>query len=162
MAETVHLFLKINGTDIKGESTQTSLGRQDSIECVFFDHTVSTTRDAAAGMSMGKRQYSPILIRKRIDKSTPLLIKALVENQVIEAAFRFYRPNPMGDGTTEQFYTIEILKGRILSVRNYVPDVLTPSTVMLPPLEEVCFVFHTINWTITDGGVTQQDTWNVR
>src|SRR5688572_25005194 len=30
MAETVHLYLKANGTDIKGESSQTSLGRQDS------------------------------------------------------------------------------------------------------------------------------------
>ena len=37
MAETVHLFLKANGTDIKGESTQTSLGRADSIECVYYE-----------------------------------------------------------------------------------------------------------------------------
>ena len=40
MAESVHLYLKANGTDIKGESTQTSLGRQDSIECIAFSHEV--------------------------------------------------------------------------------------------------------------------------
>ncbi len=37
MAQTVHLFLKANGKDIKGESTQPSMGRADSIECVSFE-----------------------------------------------------------------------------------------------------------------------------
>ena len=37
MAETVHLYLKANGADVKGESTQHSLGRENSIECVPVD-----------------------------------------------------------------------------------------------------------------------------
>ena len=44
MAETVHLYLKANGTAIKGESTQVSLGREDSIECVYFESSVRTAR----------------------------------------------------------------------------------------------------------------------
>lgn len=160
MAETVHLFLKANGVDIKGESTQTSLGRQDSIECVYFDHTVTATRDAAAGMSAGRRNYSPIIIRKRIDKSSPLLFKALTASEVIDAVFKFYRPNPAGDGTTEQFYTISIKQGQIISVREYVADTLNLQTNTLPPLEEVSFVFKTISRTYTNGGITSEDTWN--
>jgi type VI secretion system secreted protein Hcp len=162
MAETVHLFLKANGQDIEGESTQTSLGRENSIECVYFQHEVLTAREAGSGMATGRRQYRPILIRKRIDKSSPLLLKALTQNQVIEATFRFFRPNPTGDGTTEQFYTIEIKGGRIASVRQYVPDVLDLATAQLPPLEEVGFVFHTISWTYTNGGVTHEDSWQAR
>src|SRR5690242_4214681 len=103
MAETVHLYLKANGTDIKGESTQTSLGRQDSIECVYFEHEVITARESGSGLATGRRQYPPMKIAKRIDKASPLLMKALCENQVIEATFKFFRPNPTGDGTTEQF-----------------------------------------------------------
>ncbi len=34
MAQTAHLFLKANGEDIAGDSTITSLEREDSIECV--------------------------------------------------------------------------------------------------------------------------------
>ena len=37
MAESVHLYLKANGTDIKGESTQTSLGREAPSSAVFYD-----------------------------------------------------------------------------------------------------------------------------
>lgn len=148
MAESIHLYLKANGFEIKGESTQISLGRQDSIECVCFDQLVQT---------IGKRQYQPLLIRKRIDKSSPLLFKALCENAVIEASFLFYRPNPTGDGTTEQFYTVEIKKGRIASIRNYLPDTLSSATEKFPALEEVTFVFQTISWTYTDGGVVYED-----
>ena len=160
MAETVHLYLKANGTDIKGESTQHSLSRENSIECLFFEQSVKTAREAGSGMASGRRQYEPLLIRKRIDKASPLISKALVENQVIEGTFKFFRPNPTGDGTTEQFYTIQIKQGRIASQKLYSPDTIVPATSTEPPLEEVTFVFHTINWTYTNGGVTHEDTWN--
>src|SRR5215470_7613292 len=104
MAETVHLFLKAGGSDIKGESTQQSLDRKDSIECLYYEQEVITAREAGTGMATGRRQYQPLLIRKRIDKSSPLIAKALAENQKIEATLKFFRPNPTGDGTTEQFY----------------------------------------------------------
>ncbi|MDO9020160.1 MAG: type VI secretion system tube protein TssD [Deltaproteobacteria bacterium] len=160
MAETVHLYLKASGADIKGDSTQTSLGREGSIECVYYEQAVKTAREAGSGMATGRRQYEPLLIRKRIDKSSPLLCKALVENQVIEAKFKFFRPNPTGDGTTEQFYTVEIKQGRIASQKQIVPDTIVPATATDPALEEVTFVFHTISWTYTNGGVTHEDTWS--
>jgi type VI secretion system secreted protein Hcp len=160
MAETVHLFLKANGSDVQGESTQTSLERANSIECVYFSSSVKTARETGSGMATGRRQYTPIVIRKRIDKSTPLLAKALVENHVIDGVFKFFRPNPTGDGTTEQYYTVEIKKGRLASFEQVSPDCLDPASSNAPPLEEVAFVFHTISWTYTNGGVTHEDTWD--
>jgi type VI secretion system secreted protein Hcp len=160
MAETVHLFLKANGQDIKGESSQTSLGRGNSIECTYYEQGVLTAREAGSGMATGRRQYEPLLIRKRIDKSSPLLAKALVENAKIDGVFKFFRPNPTGDGTTEQFYSVEIKDGRIASMKQYCPDTIVPASSTEPPLEEVTFVFSTIAWTFTNGGVTHQDTWS--
>lgn len=160
MAETAHLFLKSNGSDVKGESTQVSLGREGSIECVYFEHEVISAREAGSGLSTGRRQYKPLLFRKRIDKATPLLMKSLTENQVIEGEFKFFRPNPTGDGTTEQFYTIGFKQGRINSIRQVVPDTIVPATSTNPPLEEITIVFHTISWTYTNGGVTHEDTWD--
>jgi type VI secretion system secreted protein Hcp len=160
MAETVHLYLKANGRDVAGESTQTSLGRENSIECVFYRQSVVTAREAGSGMATGRRQYEPLVIRKRIDKSSPVLFKALVENQKIDAEFKFFRPNPSGDGTTEQFYSVEIKDGRIASMSQYVNDVIVPATATDPALEEVTFVFHTIAWHYTQGGVTHEDSWS--
>ncbi len=160
MSETVHLYLKANSQDIHGESTQHSLSRQDSIECVYFEQEVMTAREAGSGMATGRRQYKPLIIRKRIDKSTPLIAKALVENAKIDAKFKFFRPNPTGDGTTEQFYTVEIKNGRVSHQKQFVPDTIVPATATDPPLEEISFVFHTISWTYTNGGITHEDTWD--
>ncbi len=162
MAETVHLFLKANGADIKGDSSQTSLGREGSIECVYYEQAVKTAREAGSALASGRRQYEPLLIRKRIDKSTPLLARALCNNEVIAGTFKFFRPNPTGDGTTEQFFTVEITNGRINSQKQIVPDTIVPATSTEPPLEEVTFVFHTITWTYENGGVTHQDTWDAQ
>lgn len=160
MAETVHLFLKANGADIQGESTQTSLGRESSIECVYYEQEVVTAREKGSGLATGRRQYSPLLIRKRIDKASPLLVKALVENAVVEGKMMFFRPNPTGDGTTEQFYTVHFKQGRINHIKQYVPSTIVPATSFEPPLEEISFVFHTINWTYMNGGVQHEDTWS--
>lgn len=160
MAETVHLYLKANGKDIKGESTQESLGRKDSIECVVYDQSVTTAREAATNMMTGRRQYQPLRIVKRIDKASPLLMKALTGNEKIDGVFKFFRPNPAGDGTTEQFYTVEVKEGNVASVKQQVQNTLDTSAVNMPPLEEVTLVFRTIKWTFMNGGITHEDSWS--
>lgn len=161
MAETVHLYLKANGADVQGESTQVSLGRENSIECLYYQQSVKTAREAGSGAATGRRTYEPLLIRKRIDRSSPLLQKALVENQAVEGEFKFFRPNPTGDGTTEQFYSVSIKQGRIASIHQYSPDTINPASSTEPPMEEVTFVFHTIKWVYVPSGVEHEDTWSV-
>lgn len=161
MAETVHLFLKANGKDIKGESLQKSLGREGSIECLEFTESVKTAREAGSGMATGRRQYEPIVIRKRLDKATPLLAKALCNNEMVEGVFKFFRPNPTGDGTTEHFFTVSIKGGRVFSQKLMLETVSdAKQEVDDPPHEEVGLIFHTIEWTYTNGGVTHQDSWS--
>ncbi|MGC3998841.1 MAG: type VI secretion system tube protein TssD [Anaeromyxobacter sp.] len=160
MAETIHLTLKINGNAIKGESTQNSMGRADTIECISYEQSVHSAREAATGMVTGRRQFSPLKIVKRIDKSSPLLLKALSLNEKVEGVFKFYRPNPTGDGTTEMFYTAEIKEGNIASVKQLVPTTIRPETAGEPPQEEITFVFRTITWTFSNGGVTHTDSWS--
>jgi type VI secretion system secreted protein Hcp len=159
MAETVHLYLKANGADVKGESTQTSLGREGSIECLSFSDKVRTARERGSGQATGRRTYEPVTVTKRIDKSSPLLAKALCNNEVIEGIFKFFRPNPAGDGTTQHFFTVEIKEGRVAAVDRFSPDVSDPASATMPPTETVSFVFHNITWTYEDGGVTHHDNW---
>ncbi|MBC8074063.1 MAG: type VI secretion system tube protein Hcp [Deltaproteobacteria bacterium] len=160
MAETVHGFFKFNGSDVQGESSQVSLGREGSVECLYFEHEVGTAREAGSGLATGRRQYKPLVIRKRIDKSTPLFAKALCDNEKVEGTFKFFRPNPTGDGTTEQFYTIEIKNGRLASFKQISPDSSQPALSTMPEMEEISIIFHTITWTYSNGGITHQDTWD--
>ncbi|MEX1366590.1 MAG: type VI secretion system tube protein TssD [Nannocystaceae bacterium] len=159
MAENVHLYLKSNGEDIQGESTQTSLGRENSIECLSFVDSVRTAREKSSGLATGRRTFEPIIFRKRIDKSSPLLARSLCENEVVEGVFKFFRPNPAGDGTTEHFFTVEFGKGRLSSVRRISPDTIDPASATEPPTEEVGIVFHNITWTYEPTGASHYNDW---
>ena len=162
MAMTVHLYLTANGTKIDGDSTIESLERADSIECLSFSDSVRTAREASSGLASGERTYEPIRIVKRIDKASPLIAKALCNNEVIEGTFKFFRPNPAGDGTTEHFFTVEIEEGRVGSVTRISPDTIDPASSNAPPTEEVSFVFGKIGWTFEPGGQSHIDHWSQR
>ncbi len=162
MAQTCHLWLKANGTDINGDSTVISLGRENTIECLKFEYKLETTRDGASGMTTGERVHRPITITKRCDKSSPLLYKALCNNEVVEGIIKFYRPNPTGDGTTEQYFTIEFKEARVSSIRSFQPFVMDPNTANLPELEEVSFAFGEISWTYVPNGIMHVDHWSQR
>ena len=162
MAQSVHLFLKAAGNDVHGESTITSLDRENSIECLSFTDAVRTAREASSGMATGDRTYEPLMVQKRIDKSSPLLAKALCNNEEIEGTFRFYRPSPTGDGTTQQFFTVVIEQARVASITRRSPNCLDPASASAPPLEEVSFGFGKITWTYEDGGVEHTDEWSQR
>lgn len=162
MAQTIHLYLTANGTKIDGDSTITSMDRENSIECLSFEDSVRTAREASTGTATGQRSYEPIRVTKRMDKSSPLLQKALVDNEVIEATFKFFRPNPAGDGSTEQFFTIEIQEGRLGSVTRVSPDVIDPASANAPPTEEITFTFGYIRWCYEPDGIEHVDRWSER
>lgn len=145
MADTVHLYLKLDGVDIQGESTQTSLGRANSIECT------SLSFDVEAG---GHVRTGDIKVAARIDKATPLVVKGLVHKQTADAVFKFFRPNPTGDGTTEQFFTITGKSGHVRSAQISLPDTLSPASSNLPPMMHYSFSFESVEETYTNNGVT--------
>lgn len=151
MAETVHLYLKLNGSEVQGESTQTSLGRANSIE--IFSWSWSAEASMQSPGVIGKRLMGEVKYVQRIDKTTPLLFKGFVNNEVAEGVFKFFRPNPTGDGTTEQFFTFEGKQGRITSVSPWSPDTLNPGSVVLPALHQLTMFFPRVIQTYTNGGI---------
>ncbi|MEZ4452878.1 MAG: type VI secretion system tube protein TssD [Nannocystaceae bacterium] len=160
MAETVHLTIKANGNTIQGESTQLDLDRENTIECLLFRDSVRTARELGSRAAVGRRVHEPLEIIKRIDASSPLLAKALCRNEKIEGTFRFYRPSPSGDGTTEQFFSVEITDGRIDSIERCSPNSIDPASSKEPPMETVRFVYHTIRWVYEPSGAEYVDRWS--
>ena len=165
MAMTVHVWIKGNNAgDIIGDSTIMSMDRENSIEAFKFESSVRTPRGASSGMPSGERVHDPITITKRIDRSSPILHQVLCTNDPVEVTIKFYRPNPSGDGTTEQFYTIELKEGRISSIKTISPNCVDDSTSMLPAMEEVSFIFGKITWTYSSGDANTEfeDHWSQR
>ena len=159
MAQTIHLSLQIDGNDIEGESTIASLDREGTIECVSFFYELNTPRETATGALTGRRQHGPLTFVKRIDKTTPLVLKALAQNEPISGIFRFYRPNPDGAGTEEHYYSILFENSFVATVRQEQSNILYPETAGLPVMERISFVFRDITWTYEIGGATHTDSW---
>lgn len=157
MAMTVHLKLKANGEDIQGESMVTTLGREDTIECFSFIYGVQSASETFSGTASGTRNYEPITIVKRIDKSTPRLWQALCQNHTVEGRFEFFRPSPAGDGTTEHFYTVEIAEGRVAGIDFSSPDAMGGAGQTEPPIEVIRFVYNNMIQTYEAGGVSHED-----
>lgn len=74
----LNAYLKLKGQkqgDVKGSVTQK--GRENKIMVIAVSHEVVSPRDMASGLPSGKRQHKPFLVTKELDKSSPLLYKAL-------------------------------------------------------------------------------------
>ena len=97
MGQTIHLKLKANGKEIKGESTQKSHGRENTIECHSVHVSANAQLNPSTGLATGRRTYSPIAVSRIMDAASPLILQALCQNEKIEATFEFYRPSPTGD-----------------------------------------------------------------
>ena len=160
MAQTVHLKLEIDGNEIEGESTIASMEREGTIECSSFKYALISPRDEETGRLTGRRQHQPVEITKRIDKSTPLLLKALCQNEpVTQAEFRFFRPSPGGEGSEEHFFTVVLENGYIIGVNQLSEDAIMGGESAPPMMEEIAFVFQEITWTYENGGATHKDSW---
>lgn len=116
-------FLKIEG--VEGEI---------QIESWSWGVSNSVARDSASGQATGKRQYQPIIIRKRIDKTSPLLYKAIVDGKLYKKATLTRRSS---DGT--QAYTVTL---QDILVSSFQHDGIAGS----PPAESVSFTYQKIEW----------------
>jgi type VI secretion system secreted protein Hcp len=157
----LNAFLTLKGQkqgSINGSVTQK--GRENSILVHSFSNEVISPRDASSGLATGKRQHKPLMILKEIDKSSPLLWNALVNNEnLVTWQLKFWAPAAGGTATEQQIYTITLTNASIASMREYMPDNLDPDKAKLPLLEEVTFTYQKIQWVWTDGGITAQDDW---
>ena len=142
--------------EIKGSVTQA--GREDSILVIGFSHEVDSPRDAASGLPTGKRQHKPLIVTKEIDKSTPLLMSALINNEnITDVELKFWQPSRSGKEV--QYYTIRLLNARIINVQQEMLNNQYPENMRHKEREHISFVYQKIIWTYEDGGISTEDNW---
>lgn len=157
MADSISLTISSNGVNLAGDHTATSLGRANTIEALVFEQPVFIGFDRATYRPGTRRFYAPVKFTKRLDRSTPLLRKALVNNEVVAGNFRWFRPDPAGTGATEHMFTLSFTQGRVTRCTLLLPDVLQPATATLPAMETVELTLGSIVWTWIPGSVEFED-----
>ena len=146
----LNAYLKLKGQkqgEIKGSVTQK--GREGKIMVIAVSHEIVSPRDPASGLPTGKRMHKPFVITKELDKSTPVLYKALTNNENLpEFALDVY---DQVAGVEKLVYTVKLTNANIASIRIVEKDG--------KPVQEIAFTYQKIEWTWTDGGITAMDDW---
>ncbi len=97
--------LTLNGTALTGDVSADQMGPVDvqtgCLEVLRLDFGAEVSRAAGSGQATGRRQYQPIRFVKRIDRSTPLLYRALAQNERVAGDFLLFDTDP-ADGSVRQ------------------------------------------------------------
>ena len=131
------LKLEIDGNDIEGDSTMTSLDRENTIEC----------RGYAAHSKKGRIKIGDVTITKPVDRSSTYLAKAMANNEPVKAEFMFYRPEPSGGGAEELFYRVTFDNGSVVRIRQHVEMPFDTPSPTAELLEDVRFQFTKAEYT---------------
>jgi type VI secretion system secreted protein Hcp len=160
----LNAYLKLKGAtqgDIKGSVTQK--GREGKIMVIAVSHQIVSPRDAASGLATGKRQHLPFIITKELDKSSPLLFSALVNNENLTTfELLYFKPqlSGLGAGAETNNYKVELTNAQIVDIKHTQLNNKLPEYANLPVLEEVAFTYEKITCTWVTGGITANDDWN--
>jgi type VI secretion system secreted protein Hcp len=151
-------FLACDGEsqgEIRGGATRPDVA--DQVEVVSFQHEIVSPRDAASGLPTGKRQHKPLVITKQVDKSTPLYLSALVNNENLTGCtLTFFRADDTGQ--PEAYFTIKLTNVSVAGIQSQKGDTRSAAG-RLGEQETVSFVYQKIEWTWEDGGITAIDDW---
>lgn len=137
-------------------------GKEDSISVISISHELVSPRDPATGLPTGKRQHKPLAIVKLIDRSTPLLYRALVINEKMTTFNLAFYVTPPGGQEVKQF-TIDLVNANIFFINQVKQNSnSTPELMKFAEYEEVSFTYQKIIWTWSNGInvlSTSQDDW---
>ncbi len=143
--------------DFNGPCEQES--RSDSCTIYSVSHEVSLpTEGTMGGTSTGRRRHMPVIVTKEMDCTSPAFLQAMAHNEKIqEINLKFYRNTDSGD--EEHYYTIKLMGSRVVSVKVNVPMTLDPENSPYKHMEEISFMYESIEWTYELTGYMTADDW---
>ena len=156
MSNPAYLWLTdTNGSPITGSSLVT--GRIGAIELKAVTHHLSIPVDGNTGRLTGTRVHTPITVQKDFDKTTPLLYKALSENQTLKSAtIKMYQI--LDAGVESEYFNIILENVKVTGITpNLFPDSGTGTHSAT-----IQFRYEAITWKHCDGNIIYKDSWNHR
>lgn len=150
----VDMFMKIKGKvsgEIKGESRDSKL--PDVIDIMKWTWGMSVPFDVATSMRSGRKQIQPFTFTKHIDRSSPMLVQALLTNEEITEATLTCR-KPDTSGAAADFFTITFEKASIARIVRNVEHTDERFT------EDVTLVFGKFTENYLPGKTTVTDDWS--
>ncbi|GDX07333.1 Hcp family type VI secretion system effector [Buttiauxella sp. A111] len=157
MANLVYLTLngQQQGLISAGCSSQASIGNKaqiahmDQIMVLGLSHGLSREQNV---------NHLALTIHKPVDKSTPLLSKAITENECLTCDFEYYRTNRFG--INELYFKVKLINARIASIHTDVPH--TIDNAQGQPEESISFTYESITQEHCIAGTSAYSLWEER
>ncbi len=109
----------------------------------------------SSGAATGNKVHTPVVFVKEVDKSTPLLSKALIQGEtLVEVLFRFFNQS------NYNYFTVRLEQAKVISIREFMPNSLNPASYQ-PLMEEVSLVYTKITWTWEEEAIEYMDEWGI-
>ena len=167
-AQTFDYYVLIEGTKqgmFANESARSN--HSPRLVGVSFDYVVTTPRDAATGMSRGRRQHGPVVMTKEWGAASPQLFQALVSNEILKSVvFEFYQTN--SQGAEELATTVKLTNATVTDIHQYSPSASNGaggkhvSAQDRRQLEDISFTFGTIEIQHLPGKTMATDQMGLR
>lgn len=136
-------------------------GREGRIAVLESNHELGVASDADTGLASGRLQHRPFVVVKEIDRATPQLYQALIDNETFsQFELQYFARGARAGGTAElNRYTVRLTGAHLLSIRFVHPDVLDPAMQHFPEAEELSFGYQRIEWLWTQPASSAGDDW---
>ena len=142
MALNAYLHLKGQKQgEIKGSVTQK--GREGTIMVIAANHEIMSPVSTSSGTAVGKRVHKPLVIVKELDKSSPVLYQAMVNNELLSAELNFFGISMNAQET--KIYTVVLSNALITDIRFSLPNTKDPDTAKLNPFETIELSYQLFN-----------------
>lgn len=122
-------------------------GHEDDIQILSIKQSITRAKNCA---------HHPITFTKLIDKSSPLIMVAITNNEILTATFSIYRLNQFG--ALELYYEIKLTNATITGVSGNFPNTLDSSGVM--PTEIISLQYDSITASHKIAGTSGYSIWS--
>lgn len=154
MSNSTYLTItgKTQGLISAGCSTYTSIGNRFQAGHADQILVYSSQHDITREMNVN---HHPMRITKPLDKSTPLLLVAISNNELIQCVLDYYRTSQYG--TQEKFLTIKLTDATLECISSTNPSTHTGGDTQ--PYETLSLRYETIDVTHHIAGTSGYSLW---
>lgn len=151
MAFHVYAALMIDGDELTGETTLTSIGDVDltsghiEIYELNFGAERAVREGSKSARAIGRHQLMPLRLVKRSDRTTPLLYQALSQGRRIDGVIKLFDAQPQ-TGEIHQHFAVTLERARISAMTTTSPDVFDPEDSNRPVYDFLELVPHTVTY----------------
>jgi len=115
-----------------------------------YEHAIEIPSDELTARATGRRVHRPFKVTKRVDRSTPLLYRAMTASETIPGV-RIRVPTSPGRGGEPVM--INLSNARIVAIES------SSQADERVGYETISFVYERIQWASDDGTVEHTDSW---